>query len=122
MLPQTVEQLLSGFKHKIAITSITEGVLSKKSSDLGLGRRPIAISDEFFERTPLSYRDLRPTFWDFFQNRHILWEHDPFVLAYGACGRRWRAHCGEHHYKWTKEAALEAIGLTAERLMGAAAE
>ena len=32
-----------------------------------------------------------------------------------------RAHTAENITKWTKE-ALEAIGLTAERLMGAAAE
>ena len=41
--------------------------------------------------------------------------------AYGACGRRARAHTADNITKWTKE-TLEAIGLTAERLMGAAAE
>ena len=43
-------------KHKIVIISKTKGVLSKSSSDLGLGRRPIAISDEFLDSTPPSYR------------------------------------------------------------------
>jgi hypothetical protein len=44
---------------------------------------------------------------------------------YGACGSLdARAHTAENITKWTKEALepVEAIGLTAERLMGAAAE
>ena len=41
--------------------------------------------------------------------------------AYGACGVYACAHTAENITKWTKE-ALEAIGPTAERLMGAAAE
>ena len=71
--------MLSGFKHKIAINSITEGVLSKNSSDLGLGRCPIAISDEFVESTPPSYRDIDVPFSDFFRKRYIVRERDPFA-------------------------------------------
>ena len=66
-------------KHKIVIISKTKGVLSKNSSDLGLGRRPIAISDEFLESTPPSYRDIDVPFSDFFRKRYIVRERDPVL-------------------------------------------
>ena len=59
------------------IISKIKGVLSKNSSDLGLGRRPIAISDEFLESTPPSYRDIDVPFSDFFRKRYIVRERDP---------------------------------------------
>ena len=70
-------------KHKIVIISKTKGVLSKNSSDLGLGRRPIAISDEFLESTPPSYRDIDVPFSDFFRKRYIVRERDPKVALHG---------------------------------------
>ena len=62
------------------IISKTKGVLSKSSSDLGLGRRPIAISDVFLESTPPSYRDIDVPFSDFFRKRYIVRERDPRML------------------------------------------
>ena len=72
-------------KHKIVIISKTKGVLSKNSSDLGLGRCPIAISDEFVESTPPSYRDIDVPFSDFFRKRYIVRERDPV----------WECACGQ---------------------------
>ena len=47
--PKKYSTCHSAFKHKIQNISATEMIPSENSTDLGLGHRPIAKSDEFLE-------------------------------------------------------------------------
>ena len=63
--------------NKIEIISISEGVTSKNSSDLHMGRRPMSKNEEFFEVTPLVVEIWLPKIQLFTKTCGTLWEPDP---------------------------------------------